>query len=468
MIPGVDRPNILFLMSDQHRADVAGFAGDAVVRTPTLDRLACESAVFTSAYTPSPICVPARQCLMAGQLPRTCGVERFGQDLPPFSMTFAKRLAQFGYTTACVGKLHHMGPEQMQGWTHRIAPDAEVSRAHYEPIDDTAYPEEGGTGKWTNQKEVLRAGVGDGPYQRFDERARAATLDFIRDHWVDPFYDRPAGARPTLLKVSLLQPHYPFFADADKFEYYLPRVVPYADEAVWDHPSLGRTQHGPNVQASPRELRRATAAYYAMVEKVDTIFGDVLAGLERAGHDLDDWWIVYTSDHGEMLGEHGLWEKSRFFEGSVKVPLLIRPPRALREAWGWGGGGRAVDANVSLIDLFATLCEAGGAALPAKSETVSGAGLDGRSLVPLMSGEAAGIAGGENEAVSQFGGTDLMIRRGDLKYLFFASDSPTGGPEVLIDLGSDPGELRNAIDEPRHADAVMDFRERRGALGFGG
>jgi len=117
------RPNILFLMSDEHRYDVAGFAGNSVVRIPVLDELAETGAVFNNAYTPSPICVPGRQCMMSGQLPKACSCEGW-RDLKPGYMTFSRRFSQYAYNAVCAGKLHHIGTDQMQGWTRQIAPDA--------------------------------------------------------------------------------------------------------------------------------------------------------------------------------------------------------------------------------------------------------------------------------------------------------------------------------------------------------
>ena len=125
------RPNILFLMSDQHRADVSGYADDGVVRTPVLDELARKGVVFNNAYTPAPICIPARQSMAAGQLPRTCGCEVFGEDLAPGHMTFARRLSQYGYATVACGKLHHNGTDQMQGWTSRIGNEYERAARFY-------------------------------------------------------------------------------------------------------------------------------------------------------------------------------------------------------------------------------------------------------------------------------------------------------------------------------------------------
>ena len=121
------RPNILFLMSDEHRPDVTGYEGDSIIRTPTLDQLADSGVVFRNAYAPAPICIPGRQAMMSGQLPSTCNCLRFGEDLAPNSMTFARRLSQYAYATVAAGKLHHLGADQMQGWTCRIAPDAHVS-----------------------------------------------------------------------------------------------------------------------------------------------------------------------------------------------------------------------------------------------------------------------------------------------------------------------------------------------------
>lgn len=442
------RPNILFLMSDEHRADVTGYEGDPVIRTPVLDELAWTGVAFRNAYTPSPICIPARQALMAGQLPRTCGCERFGEDLPPGHPTFARQFARFAYATVACGKLHHTGPDQMQGWTQRVSGDMQVgagSIAGRREEEFARYARPLSAVKWSDAKEVQRAGVGRGPQVVKDEYAVRGALDFIEEYFASPYYDREQAGRPLLLKVSLNQPHYPYTASAEKFGYYLNRVRPYLDQPVSPHPFLGRRQVRPGRDASEREIRRATAAYYAMVEAVDEHFGAILAALHRVGQDPDDWIVVYTSDHGEMLGEHGIWEKQKFYEASARVPLIVRWPRRF-------AGGRVVAENVNLCDLFATLCEL--ADLPAPP------GLDSRSLVPLLRGERRGW---EDETVSQFGGINLMIKRGHLKYQFYGPDLP----EVLFDLGADPAEMVDYIDHPDYAAHVAAFRARRDALGFG-
>lgn len=440
------KPNILFLMSDEHRATVTGFAGDPVVRTPNLDHLATTGVVFEHAYSPSPICIPGRQCLMSGQFPRTNGCEIFGQDLPPGHMTFSRRLSQYGYATVACGKLHHYGTDQMQGWTRRIGDDAEIHAKYIADKDEEQFRLAKGPHldhKWSQEKEIKRAGIGSGPHVVKDEYTIKGALNFIDNYFVNPVYDREMPNRPLLLKVSLLQPHYPYTADEKRFRYYLNRVEPYKDQLLFDHPFLSRFHIRPGVHASEREIRRAVAAYYALVETMDEHMGTVMNALEQAGQNLDEWIVIYTSDHGEMLGEHEVWEKQKFFEGSVRVPLMIRWPSKY-------GGGRTVTENVSLCDLFATICEMTGIEAPPS--------LDSRSLVPLLQGDNTSW---DNEAISQFGGTNLMIKRDSLKYQYY-----TNMPELLFDLDRNPAETNNYIDDPDYAEQVARFRERSKELGF--
>ncbi len=440
-------PNILFLMSDEHRPDVTGYEGNRIIRTRVLDELARTGVVFRNAYTPSPICIPGRQAMMSGQYPRTCGCERFGQDLPPFSMTFARRFAQYAYTTVAAGKLHHLGPDQMQGWTQRIGSAIKVGDAHIGDRDEDAfqrYTRPTRAVKWSDAKEIKRAGIGRAGNVAEDEYALQGTLQFIERYFNDPFYDREQVNRPLLLKVSLNQPHYPYLTSAEKFNYYLNRVEPFLDQEVFDHPFLSMRQVRPGVDASEREIRRATAAYYGMIETIDEMYGQVLRALEHVGQDLDDWIIIYTSDHGEMLGEHGIWEKQKFFEASVRVPLIIRWPKGFP-------GGRTVYENVNLCDLFATLCDLADIPTPA--------GLESRSLAPLLRNEPWPWP---NETFSQFWGRNLMIKRDALKYHSYGEE----WPEVLFDLERDPGETTNFIDDPAYAEAVAAFRAQRAEMGF--
>jgi len=442
-----ERPNILFLMSDEHRADVVGYEGNPVVRTPVLDELARTGIVFRNCYTPSPITVPTMQCLMAGQLPRTCGCEGW-IDLKPGYMTFARRFAEYAYATAACGRLMHQGTDMMQGWTHRIGSDMQIAPqyiADRQEEEFARYIRPFAEYKWSDAKEIKRAGIGQARNVATDEYTVQGALQFIEDYFLDPYYDREQPNRPLLLRVGLLQPHYPYSASADKFTYYLNRVQPFLNQEVFPHPFLSQRQVCPGADASEREIRRAVAAYYSMVETIDEYYGKVLDALRYVGQDLDDWIIIYTSDHGDMLGEHGIWEKQKFFEGSVRVPLIIRWTKKLP-------GGKMIDKNVNLCDLFATLCELAELPIPP--------GLDSRSLVPLMRGE---MGGWNNETVSQFGKANVMIKRDHLKYQYYGPDMP----EVLFDLQANPQETVNYIAASAYAGEVAAFWRRLAALGHG-
>ena len=437
-------PNILILMSDEHRADITGFSGNSVVRTPVLDELARTGVVFSNTYTPSPICVPARQCLMSGQFPKTCGCEGSWMDLAPGYHTFARRFSQFAYRTVCSGKLHHIGVDQMQGWSVRLAPDAEV----YDKYCDGLIREEmarcvSGKAKFKGSDEdIVKAAIDEeGRYQRFDLHAAEEMRNYIQTRLSEN------DARPHLLKLSFIQPHYPYRTDPERFKYYYDQVPIFQEESC-DHPVLSLSQDDQPVNVSAEEIRRATATYYGMIDTIDTLYGQALDTLKECGENLDDWIIVYLSDHGEMLGQHGIWEKARMYEGSVRVPLIIRYPKRFK-------GGTVVTQNVNLCDLFATLCDL--AEIPAQP------GLDSRTLVPLMEGNTENW---NNETVSQIRRQNrdhVMIKRDDLKYQYYGDDFP----EVLFDLAKDPGETENRIGDPAYTSLISQFRQRLGELGYG-
>lgn len=430
-------PNILFLMSDEHRFDVSGFAGNRVVRTPNLDRLAQDAVVFDNAYAPNPVCVPCRQCMAMGQYPSQCGVRRFEDDLPPFSRTFARQFTDFGYRTIASGKLHHHGMDQMQGWQIRVAADCVTDRPYFGAQQSPAVMPHPPL-KWSESGEIRRAGPGDSAYARRDRLAVQGLKDMIYESFVDSFYDRALPDQPTLLYLGLLNPHYPYIARQELFDYYLNRVEFYPNKTPFPHPFLGRcpNETGPVIpgeQVTEREARRAIAAYYANIETIDRQYGEILKELENAGQDLDDWIIIYTSDHGEMLGEHGVWEKQKFFEGSVRVPLFIRWPRRFAP--------RHVQQNVNLADLFATLCELCNVPMPE--------GRCSKSLVPLMEGDGSAW---DDVTYSEWN-DNLMVKKGPCKYEVYPD-----GSELLFDLEKDPGETRDFSKDADHAAVFAELR----------
>jgi len=306
--------------------------------------------------------------------------------------------------------------------------------------------------KWSDAKEVKRAGVGKGPGTHvWDQYATEGCKHIIDEHFLDPYYDKCHSDKPILLYLGLNNPHYPYLAEESLFRYYLNRVPVYTNETPFDHPWLGRSAFmpaevkvGPEGDISEREARRATAAYYANIETIDNQFRSVANKLEEAGQNIDDWIVVYCSDHGEMLGQHSIWEKQKFFEGSARVPLIIRWPKGFE-------GGTRVKENVSLCDLFATLCDLAEIECPDD--------LDSRSLAPFLHGTQFDRP---NEAISQFGGKHCMIKHGPLKYQFYGED----GEEVLFDLEKHPEEDRNLIREPRYKESLEKFRKRAAEIGF--
>ncbi|WP_113675415.1 sulfatase-like hydrolase/transferase [Vallitalea guaymasensis] len=454
------RPNILFLMSDEHRYDVAGFAGNEIIRTECLDKLAEDAIIFENAYTPAPICIPARQCMASGQLPRTCQVERYGEDLTPNYRTFAREFGEYAYNTVAAGKLHHFGIDQMQGYNRRLSGDCHISprfihnkqqdefKRYQQKSDDSM---DWNRLKWNDEKEIRRAGIGKSPNYIEDEMATQATINYVMRYFLDSYYDRPQKEQPLFLYLGMNNPHYPYITEESLFDYYLNRIELYENQTPFKHNFLGKCPFMPGAlipgeNIPTRSVKRAMAAYYGNIETIDNQYQRVLTALENAGENLDDWIIIYTSDHGEMLGEHGIWEKQKFFEGSVKVPLFIRYPKRFKKA-------KRIKENVNLCDLFATLCDLAGIPIPE--------GLDSRSLVPLMEGDNQEW---NNETISQFNGQNIMIKQNQLKYQWYDNGDEK---EVLFDLLENPDENINFIQEDKYKTDIERFRKRCSQLGFG-
>jgi len=413
--------NVLLLMADEFRHNIAGFAGNPVARTPTLDRLAADAQRFDRAYTPSPVCVPARQCMATGRYPERAGCTRFLADIPPGSPTFARWFADHGYYTVACGKLHHRGPDQMQGWLHRIGSETAVCWP-----DAYAGRNQIGRRKWRGADDLRLAGPGESPLGLHDDYTVQGACDFLKIHF-GGMYDLPPET-PLLLMVSLQQPHFPLLADRDLYDYYHDRVPVFTGQPRPDLAALNVGRIGEDDGIREEDIRRATAAYYAMVEKTDERLGRVVRALEETGQDLDDWIVVFASDHGDMLGQHGLWEKRKFYDGSARVPLFFRAP-------GLAPGINTSPAN--LVDVFPTLCGLAGLPQPGK--------IDGRNLLDDPS----------PSTFSQYQSDKFMVCDGRWKYMAFPE-----GEEALFDLQTDPGELNNLRGSPAHGSKMEEMRQQ--------
>ncbi len=451
------KPHILILMTDQLRADFTTMENHSYIKMPCIEELSEHGTYFSNAYTPSPICVPARQSILSGQYPRHCGCRDWGQDIAPDVMTYPKWFGNHGYHTVAAGKMHLQGPDQMKGWQRRIGYEQVVSAGCYQGFEQKEWQEQQssvpGAGKWIWDDEVKKARYGEGYWSRHDRYTVDGALMFLDEYFADPDYDR-IGEQPLLLQVSLLMPHFPYICSEEWFKYYLNRVDPFVQEPADSHPSHGQRRLKIGKDVTMREVQRAWAAYCGMITEADIQFKRVIDKLKHLGV-FDDFITVFHSDHGDMLGEHGIWEKFVFFEGAVRTPFFISSPG---KKW----DKRIIEQNVSLLDIFPTLCEI--ADIPEPPE------LDGQSLVSLMNGEI-----GEKQEACVYSelysysvldehkkhswghGQQLMIKQGDMKYVTYEMDQ---WQDQLFDLGVDPHERNNLVGKEEYLSDYQNFRDR--------
>jgi len=421
------KPSFLILMADQLTATALPAYGSQVARTPHLDALAQRSVVFQSAYCNSPLCAPSRFAFMSGRLPSKIGAYDNAAELPAQVPTFAHYLRIAGYRTVLSGKMHFCGPDQLHGFEERLTTDIYPADFGWTP-DWLNFAER--PSWYHNMDSVTQAGpcVRTNQIDFDDEvvfRAKRQLFDIARGN------DR----RPFCMVVSLTHPHDPFAIPSQYWNRYdeaaieMPRVR-IAVENLDPHSRRLRHVCGMDLQPiTDEQIRAARRAYFGAVSYVDDQIGSVLQALAAA--QLSPQTIVLVlADHGEMLGERGLWYKMSFFEPACRIPLLVHAPRQFTPG--------TVAQSVSLIDLLPTLLELAGDGKPPQYATE----LDGRSLLPHL-----GRSGGHDEVLGEYLAEGaiapiVMIRRGRDKFIHCAAD-----PDQLYDLCEDPDELRNlAVD----------------------
>lgn len=433
------QPNILFLMADQMAAPSLPFYGHKVVKTPHLSRLAEEGVVFDSAYCNSPLCAPSRFTLMAGQLPSRIGGFDNAAELSADTPTYAHYLRDAGYYTALSGKMHFCGPDQLHGFEERLTSD--IYPADFGWYVDWENVEERPS-YYHNMSSVTQAGPCVRSNQLdFDDEVTFRAQRFLYD------YARSDRDRPFCLTVSLTHPHDPYTIPQAYWDRYdhdeidMPRV-PYSRELMDPHSRrLRHVYQCDEDTITDAQVRNARRAYYGAISYVDDQLGKVLQALEDSGL-AEDTIIVFSGDHGDMLGERGLWYKMSWFEGSARVPMIVHAP-------GRFAPGR-VKQSVSTMDLLPTFAEwANDGQAPPYAVPI-----DGRSLIPHLTG-----AGGHDEVIGEYCGEGaiaplLMIRRGRYKFVHSAPD-----PDQLFDLDADPLELTNLAKDPAHQDLRQRFRD---------
>jgi choline-sulfatase len=438
-----ERPNVLLVMADQLAAAHLPAYGNAVAQAPRLSALAREGVVFESAYCASPLCAPSRFALLTGRRPSAIGAYDNAAELPAATPTIAHVLRAAGYETALAGKMHFVGPDQLHGFEERLTTD--VYPAGFDWTPDWRLPLGERLEWYHNTGSLLASRVAEAAMQTdYDDEVCFRAVQRIRD------LSLREGERPFFLTVSFTNPHDPWEMRQRYWDLYeeraigLPAVGPLPRAEADPHSLRLRDMIGLDRRPlSDREVRRARHGYYAAVSYLDERVGEVLDALAATGLDRSTL-VVFTADHGELLGERGLWYKMSFLEDSARVPLIVRGP---------GLSARRVDGPVSQLDLAPTLAELAGA--PAAD-----AGFEGSSLA----GALTGASGGPDEALGEYlaegvRAPAVMIRRDRHKYVRCPGD-----PDLLYDLAADPHELRNLAAEQDGAQIAADFRAESDGL----
>jgi choline-sulfatase len=409
------RPNILFIFSDQHNARVLGSAGDPIARTPNLDRLATESVVFDRAYCQNPLCVPSRTTLMTGQYCRTHGLYENPDIMEPNSPTFPRTLSAAGYRTCLIGKSHFNG-EQFHGYQQR--PYGDLYGQGHQP-DPCRPPNEPPNGSGLGGM-VENAGPSGIPLPLTQtEICVAETAKWLQAHC------ELHADQPFCLSLHFDKPHFPVRCPAKYFEHYDGRVGPpavpegYAEQAVPFVQRAIRCFGGKSEEVAARCI----AAYYGCVEWVDDAVGRVLETLAYLGLD-ENTVVVYSSDHGDLLGDKGAWNKTLFFDSSTRIPLMVR--------WPGRFAPRTANDLVGLVDLYPTLCDLAGVEIPQQCE--------GKSLLPVLEGGALGRERifCESAFLGFAEAAGCMVRQGDWKFSLYLD-----GSRELYNLADDPDEWDN-------------------------
>jgi choline-sulfatase len=425
------RPNVLLIMVDQLAAQWLPVHGNDVVRAPALDSLAAGSIVFDAAYCGSPLCAPSRAAMLCGRRASEIGVFDNAAELPASVPTFVHGLRASGYRTCLTGKMHFVGPDQLHGFERRLTTDVYPATLDWTP-------------DWS--RDVLdRLPWYHSVHSVLEPARTLASLqtdydDEVAFHAVREVHElaRTAGEEPFLLVVSFTNPHDPWEVPPRYWDLYEPAsislpavpLIPF-DEADPHSRRLRQMSAIDDVALTDEQILLARHAYYAAISYVDERIGMVLSAMRDTGLD-ENTVIVFTADHGEFLGERGLWYKMSLLEPSARVPLFVRVP---------GGAAGRVSSPVSLLDLAPTvleLCGVDGAGL-----AVDGEGLLGR---PGPSGRGPVVCEYHAEGVNA---PAAMIRDGRFKLIVCRGD-----PDQLYDLEADPLELSNLAAVSEHASRV--------------
>lgn len=442
------RPNIVLICVDQWRGDCLSSLGHPDVQTPYLDRLAGMGAQMSRTYSAAPTCVPARMSLMTGMSPQSH--RRVGyQDGVTFDVapTLPQCLKEAGYQTQAIGKMHYwpertrIGFDDVQlhdGYLH-VSRDRTRDVAWYDDYLPWLRDQEGANAV----EDYIDSGLECNSIvaRPWDKAERLHPTNWVVSEAIRWMYRRDPDC-PFFLYLSFHRPHAPLDPPAWAFEQYDsaeltdPPVGDWADELMedeqrsWDPTALAAVYH-------PRSVHRARAGYFGHMTHIDTQVSRFLQALFEFGVDSNTY-VVFISDHGDMMGDHHLWRKGYPYEGSAHVPFLVRGP-------GIPAGAR-VDQLTELRDLMPTLLDLAGVPVPE--------GVDGRSLAPFLRGQDASWRTYIHGEHTLFGQSLQWIVYEHFKYVWYSS----WGTEQLFDLADDPHELHNLASDPHYESALKKAR----------
>lgn len=434
------QPNVLVIMSDEHNAAVLGCAGNAIVNTSNLDGLARNGFVFDSAYCNSPLCVPSRLSFTAGKYASRVGAWNNDCWLPrPDYPSLPRLLNANGYESYLCGKMHYdetrrYGFTEIGGRMNRSFKTGKGSRRNADDLQ----PQSGISGRFDDFHAGDHSNVLD-----HDRNVTAGTVEFLKE--------RKQSDAPFFLLSGYLAPHFPLIVPQEYWDAYKGRVpLPSIPEGYLDSLPLNykHLRIGFNYEDVPEDMvKKGRELYHGLVQWVDEEIGKVLAALDEAGL-AEDTVVVYTADHGENMGEHGLWWKNCLYDTAARVPLVVRWPARWR-------GGEHRSGACSLVDVVQTIAELGGAEAPAR--------WNGDSMVNWMDDANAKwkcLAVSEYYAHNVASGA-AMIRMGNFKYVYHARpDDEHPAERELYDLEADAGELHNLAERPEHQERLSSMHAR--------
>ena len=427
--------NLLVIISDEHRFDSLGLFSNGRIKTPHLDALANGGTQFSRAYTPSPMCVPARAALACGTYVHQ---NRFWDSATAYNgkpRSWMHYLRDAGYETTSIGKLHFHSGQIDNGFSREILPMHIVGERGW-PIgllrEDPP--------KFDAAEELAReVGGGASSYTDYDRAITQATQDWLAKKSEDP--------TPFAGFISFVSPHYPLIAPDDYLALYDADDMPEAIASIHDHPALNTLRQFFDYEDyfTPERAKEARAAYFALVSFMDHCVGQVMDALRQSGH-AEDTLVIYTSDHGELLGDHGFWTKMAMYEGSVAVPMIVNGPGIPQ--------GQNRDDAVHLLDIPATAMALAGLEQPAD--------WPGLNLMTT----ARSDPDYDRSLFSEYhdGGSDtgyFMVAWGDWKYIAYAGHAPQ-----LFNLAEDPQENYDlsASTEAHHQTARAEGERRLRAI----